>query len=55
MHFSVSACFQIPAHKAGHGKVPWKGPVSVCAGHCGGTWALTVPRSSISEIRGVWE
>lgn len=51
MHFSVSACFQIPAHS----KVPWKEPVSVCAGHCGGTWALTVPRSSISEIRGVWE
>ena len=55
MHFSMSPHFQILAHKAGHSKVPWKGHMSVCAGDWGGTRALTVPRSSISEIRGVWE
>lgn len=57
MRVSRPPHFQILAHQAGHGEVPWNGCVSMRAGgwRGGGTCALSVPRSSISEIRGVWE
>ena len=55
VHFSMSPHFQILAHKVGCQKVPWNGYVDMFVGGWRGTWARSVPRSSMSEIRGVWE